>query len=250
MIDFTSIYNNILIAVLSPALFAIGYLYRSRKENLKNRKIALYILLEIWHRISIFYKKNFDDVFDQIVSEIKEQFPREDISENEIRESKNYFTPILMEKVREMALSDLDNFQEKYQEAVSLISSDDPIFAYKIGSASETKKFLKFLDSYLEKSFSPIEENDIGNKLSQSLKTNMTRHAELRAIKDLETDIKKLSFKVSLSTYLSSIYTIRTRRKKLAKLKNSEVKNLVKNILTPAVTDFNKSISPSANTQN
>ncbi len=91
-------------------------------------------------------------MFEQIIREIKRQFPSENISESEVCATKAHFTPILIETARGIALSDLDGYQERYQEAVSLISSDDPIFAYKISSASKTKKFLKFLDSYLEKS--------------------------------------------------------------------------------------------------
>lgn len=247
MVDLTNIDSKLLIGILTPTLLAVGYFYRARKESIKNRKTALYILLEIWHRISVFYRKDFDDVFEKVVKEIKKQFPSENISESEILASKNHFTPILMEAARGIALSDLDSYQERYQEAVSLISSDDPIFAYKISSASKTKKFLKFLDSYLEKSLAPIEENEIGSMLSQSLKSHMTKHAELDSIKDLESDIRRLSLKVGIFTYISSAYIIKKRRSNLAIIDNGEVENLVTNVLAPAMTEFNKSIQPTAN---
>lgn len=245
--DLTNLDSKLTIGVISPMLLAIGYFYRARKESIKNRKAALYILLEIWHRISVFYRKDFDDVFEQIVREIKRQFPAENISESEISASKAHFTPILIETARGMALSDLDSYQERYQEAVSLISSDDPVFAYKISSASKTKKFLKFLDSYLEKSLAPIEENAIGSVLSQSLKSHLTKRAELDSIKDLESDIRRLSLKVGVFTFFSSAYIIRRRRSNLASIENKEVENLVANILAPAMTEFNKSIQPTAN---
>jgi len=236
-----------MIGVITSILLAVGYFYRARKESIKNRKVALYILLEIWHRISVFYRKDFDDVFEQIVREIKRQFPAENISESEISASKAHFTSILIETARGIALSDLDSYQERYQEAVSLISSDDPVFAYKISSASKTKKFLKFLDSYLEKSLAPIEENKIGGVLSQSIKSHMTKHAELDSIKDLESDIRRLSLKVGVFTFFSSAYIIRRRRSNLATIENKEVENLVANVLAPAMTEFNKSIQPTAN---
>ncbi|WCN10715.1 hypothetical protein [Marinomonas mediterranea] len=245
--DLTNIDSKLLIGVMTPILLAVGYFYRARKESIKNRKIALYILLEIWHRISVFYRKDFDDVFEQIIKEIKRQFPTENISESEICASKAYFTPILIEAARGIALSDLDSYQEKYQEAVSLISSDDPIFAYKISSASKTKKFLKFLDSYLERSLAPIEESEIGSMLSQSLKSHMTKHAELDSIKDLESDIRRLSLKVGVFTFFSSAYIIRKRRSNLATIESREVENLVANVLAPAMTEFNKSIQETAN---
>ncbi|MCL2915740.1 hypothetical protein L2725_18455 [Shewanella corallii] len=245
--DLANIDSKVLIGLITPILLAIGYFYRARKENIKNKKIALYILLEIWHRISVFYRKDFDDVFEQVVKEIKRQFPDANISDSEISASKKHFTPILVETARGIALSDLENYQERYQEAISLISSDDPIFAYKITSASQTKKFLKFLDSYLEKSLAPIEENEIGNALSQSLKSHMTKHVEIDSIKDLESDIRKLSLKVSFFTFLSSVYIIRKRRSNLASIGSGEVENLVANVLTPAMTEFNETIQPSAN---
>ncbi len=244
MVDLINIDNKLLIGILTPVLLAVGYFYRSRRENIKNRKIALYILLEVWHRISVFYRKDFDDVFDQLAIEIKKQFPAENISENDIRASRNYFTPILIETARGIALSDFDDYQERYQEAVSLISSDDPIFAYKVGSASKTKKFLMFLDSYLARSLSPLEETGVGSKLSQSLKSHMTRSAELESIKDLESDIRKLSLKVSVFAYLSSAHLIKKRKNNISKIDNGELENLVKDILTPALAEFNKSIQP------
>lgn len=245
--DLTNIDSKLLIGVITPILLAVGYFYRARKESIENRKVALYILLEIWHRISVFYRNDFDDVFEQIIREIKKQFPNENISEGEISASKTHFTPILIETARGIALSDLDGYQERYQEAVSLISSDDPIFAYKISSASKTKKFLQFLDSYLERSLAPIEENEIGSVLSKSLKSHMTRHAELDSIKDLESDIRRLSLKVGLLTFLSSAWLIRKRRSNLAKFGSGEMENLVANVLAPAMAEFNKSIQPTAN---
>ena len=121
--DLTNIDSKLLIGILTPTFLVVGYFYRARKDSIKNRKIALYILLEIWHRISVFYRKDFDDVFEKMVKEIKKQFPGENISESQILASKNHLTPILMETARGIALSDLDSYQERYQEAVSLISS-------------------------------------------------------------------------------------------------------------------------------
>lgn len=247
MANIANIDGSLLIGILTPILLAIGYFYRSRKESIKNRKIALYILLEIWHRISAFRRTDFDDVFDKLFYEIKKQFPEENISVNDLKESKRHFTPILIENIREIAISDLDSYQDKYQEAVSLISSDDPIFAYKINSASKTKKFLKFIDSYLEQSLESIRENEIGNKLSQSLKSHLTKHTEIDSIKDLESDIRILSLKVGIFTYFSSAYIIRKRKGKLTKFDNGTIENLVKNVLTPAMIEFKKSIQPIAN---
>lgn len=241
--DLTNIDSKLFIGLLTPILLAVGYFYRARKESIKNRKVALFFLLEIWHRVSVFYRNDFDDFFDKIVRETKRHFPDEDISESEIIASKAHFTPILIETVREIAFSDLENYQEMYQEAVSLISSYDPFFAYKISSASKTKKFLKFLDSYLEKSLAPIEENAIGSALSKSLKSHVTERAELDSIRDLESDIRKLSLKIGVFTFFSSAYIIRRRKSSLAKIENKDVEDLVANVLAPAMTEFTKSIS-------
>lgn len=238
MIDLANIDSKLLIGILTPTLLAAGYFYRSRKESIKNRKIALYILLEIWHRVSAFYRKDFDDVFDQLFNELKKQFPGEDLSESELITSKSHFTPILIEATRGMAFSDLDSYQEKYQEAVSLISSDNPIFAHKINSSSKTRELLSFLDGYLEKSLEPIEESEVGSKLSQSLKSRITRHAELDAIKDLESDIRKLSFKIGIFTYLSSANLIKKRKHALTTFDKDALQNLVKNTLIPAIAEY------------
>ena len=248
MINLSNISTSLLIGILSPVLLAIGYFYRSRQESKKSKKIALYMLMEIWHRMSVFYRRNFDDAFEQIFMEIKKQFPNESISESEIEASKAHFTPILMETARKSALSDLDGYQEKYQQVVALISPDDPIFAYKISSASKTKRFLNFLDSYLNKSLEVIEKEGIaGMTLSETLKTHVTEHVQLDSIKDLESDIRRLSLKISLYTYTSCILAIRKRKKKLNKLSENDIENLVANVLAPAMKEFNKKMQPTPN---
>ena len=241
MIDFIDFDKSLLIGILSPFLLAVGYFYRSRKENKRNRKLALYTLLEIWHRVSIFYRKDFDDAFDLVFIELRKQFPNERITEVEIEASKAHFSPLITEILRTTALSGLTGYQDKYQDVISLISEDDPIFAYKISAASKTKRFLGFLDSYFEKTLESIENGSAESQhLAETLKSHMAEHAKLDCINDLEADIKILSFKVSIYTWLSCIYTIKKRRKSLKSIENHEVEALVKNIIAPAINEFSK----------
>jgi len=245
--ELISKYPKIFVAVLSPILLVAGYFYRARQDKKKNQKVALYILMEIWHRMSIFHRRDFDDVFDRIITEIKRQFPGENITEGDIESSKAHFTPILIKTAHKAALSDIVGYQEKYQEAVSLISSDDPIFAYKVSSAGNTKRFLSFLDAYLNMVLKPVEdEGHLGMTLSSTFKTHMSAHAGLDSIKDLESDIRKLSWKIGIFTFISCLFTIRKRRKTLRNLGSKEVENMVANVLAPAMREFNKKMQPTA----
>lgn len=83
--------------------------------------------------------------------------------------------------------------------------------------------------------------------LSETLKTHVTEHAQIDSIKDLESDIRRLSFKISLYTYISCLLSIRKRKKKLNKLSKNDIENLVANVLAPAMKEFNKKMQPTPN---
>lgn len=248
MVEMLSFDTKIMIGILGPFLLAIGYFYRSRQESKKNKKIALYTLMEIWHRTSIFYVKDFDSYFKQLFLEIKRQFPNEKMTVEEIDMVKAHVMPILIETLRTSSLSDLDGYEQKYEDAILLIASDDPVFAYKLHSVSKTRDLLVSLDSYLNKSFKCIEKN---RKAEESVlnifKSHISEYAQIESIGDLESDIRRLSYNISLYTYFSCIKAIRRRRMRLGHIDNNEIENLVTNVLLPIMNKLNQGEQPPPN---
>lgn len=241
MFEFISSYPKLFLGIFTPTLLAAGYFYRARKEKRDNLKKALYILLEVWHRMAVLYRNDFDSYFDAITAEIIRKVPEEEFTEEQSKASKEYFTPILMNTVQAAAFSDIEHYQESFDEAVKLIAINDPFFAYDIGSVGKTKKFLKTLDSYLEEAFEPLE-NEGGDSLvlSNTLKDHMSSHASLEVLSDLEKDIRRLSFRVGISSYIKSLSVIRKRKERLQGFSKKEIRELVDTVLFPAMEEFNK----------
>lgn len=241
MLELLSNYPKLFLGVFTPVLLAAGYFYRSRKEKNDNLKKALYILLEIWHRMAVLYRKDFDSYFDAITDEIIKRVPEEEFTEEQRKASKEHFTPILMNTVQTAAFEDIEHYQESFDEAVKLIAINDPFFAYDIGSGGKTKKFLKILDSYLEDALQPLEdEGGDSLVLSNTLKDHMSSYASLDVISELEKDIRRLSFKVGIIAYIKSFSVIRRRKSRLQGFTEKEVHELVETVLFPAVEEFNK----------
>lgn len=240
---FELISNNpkLFLAVFTPATLCIGYFYRDRKEKQENLKAALYIILEIWHRMAVLYRKDFDSYFDALTEEIIKKVPEEEFTEEQRKATKEYFTPILKATTQSAAFSDIEHYQESFDEAVKLVALNDPFFAYKIGSAGNTKKFLKTLDQYLETALEPLEaEGGESLILSKALKEHLTSHASIDVLSDLERDIYQLSFKISSYSYLKSLMAVRRRKKKLKGFSKKEIELLVGSVLFPAMEEFNK----------
>lgn len=242
MLDLVKSYPMLVIGIVTPLLLAIGYFYRARRESKKNQKLALYSLMEIWHRMSVFYKSNFDDVFDKVMSEVQKHYPQEEFSNEGMDAAKAFMTPILIQTAREAAFSDLDGYLEKYQEAVSLIASDDPIFAYRINFASSTGKILGCLDSYFRQILSGQESHEAGQAVFSFLRESMTERMQIESLKELESNIKQLSIKISFRTLLASVLAINKRKRMLDRMDDSLVNEMVSNVLVPVISKLNEQL--------
>ncbi len=105
-----SAYPKLSMAILSPVLLCIGYFFRLRVEKKKNLKGALYILLEIWHRLSVFYRNDFSGVYDQVFSQIQKLFPNQEIPKEMLDSTKKQFSPMLNNLSRNVALVGLKDY--------------------------------------------------------------------------------------------------------------------------------------------
>lgn len=230
---------KLLAAILGPICVVVGYLYRSRKEKKENLNKALYQLLELWHRMSALVKVDFDAEFETIHNELCRHAPESRLTTEQMEQVKRYFTPILLESIQNIALSDYSSFEEEFNAAVCMVSKDDPIFAYKIRSVSKTKKFIKSLDDYLTKAMAPLHE--CGNiPFVDRLTNKLTHKAKEEAVRDLEGDIKSLSWRISIMSYLRVQWIIYRRHKVLVHLRKPELSQFVKNELVPLMDELNK----------
>lgn len=243
--DLIAAHPRIFAAVVVPLCFAIGYFYRLRREKRENLREALYILLEIWHRVTALSKVAFDKEFKVLFGEMKKHFPNENISDEQVAALKEYISPILLSNLHGMILSDYGSFEGAYLDAVKKVSKDDPILAYKVSSASKTRKCLTFMDKYLDEALSPLEEKrSIG--FSSLLKKHVQSYVKKDLIVDLENNMKSLSRRISIFAYFEVYTVIRKRRRILDNSAQEEVGKLVKEVLVPAIIKFKENVPPTS----
>ena len=242
MFELISQYPKLVVAILAPVFLVLGYLYRSRKEKRSNFKAALYILLEIWHKMSIFYRKDFNVHFDTLINELMKVVPEGEFTEAQREATKEYYMPIIKQSAQSSALSDFDHYADSFESVVELISINDPFFAYEISSSGKVKSYLARLDSYLAVAMQPLdEEGGDSGLLSKTLKDHLTSYASTDALDELEKTLKKLSLKVSVFAYFQACKTINKRKKQLNEFSPKEAQELIEKVLLPAMNEFNNS---------
>lgn len=242
MTDWIYAHPDLSLGIIGPILVAIGYFYRTRAEKYENRREALYLLLEIWHRMTIASKKSFDELFEAIFSRMQVKLPQYPISDKELKVLKGYFTPILIRALRSKALEDFETIHDAYAKAVALISKSDPILAYWLDSASSTKKRLSYLDDYLAEAFKPFDQQDeVAAALAANLRDGLSTQAEKDATKDIEKSLRSLALHVSVYTYVRvCVLIFRRHRKLISPIEMERVDHLLDEVLIPALGDPNK----------
>lgn len=234
MFEFISANPTLSLGIVSPIFLVVGYFYRARNENKKNKKLALYSLLEIWHRLSSYYISDVDTLYEKIMHTLMREYPEIKISNQDLELAKAQFTPLIIQSIRDISSFDLSDYQKKYQDVISLISSDDPIFAYKISSASSIDKIADILSNYMDSSFENITDSEENKLFSLVLKGTMTKYVETDSIQELESNIKTLAMKISFGTYFKSVITIYQRKKRINNTLNVKIKEVILNVLIPA----------------
>jgi hypothetical protein len=241
---------DLALGIIGPILLAIGYIYRGRAERYDNRREALYLLLGIWHRMTIVSKNSFDEIFDAVFDRLRAKFPQHPMSSEELKAIKSYFTPILTRELRAKALEDFDSLHEAYAKAVKLISKSDPVLAYRLDSASSTKKRLAYLESYMTEAFKPLDQRGMeAAAFADNLREGLSTHAEKNATAEIEKSLRGLALHVSTYTYFSIYLLILRRHKKLHAVDPVRIEQLLNEVLIPALGDPSKWFKPTVSPQ-
>lgn len=233
-------HHELAIAILSPLLLVLGYFYRVRVEKRANLREALFLLLEIWHRMGLAAAIASEDLVAALVARIKSHIPNATISEAEIQAAKEHFLPIVNRLLREHALSDLDGLQDAYKKVVVLVARSHPVYAYKLESASSIKKRLSFLDQYLDEAFQPVgAQVDSQSAFIGKLREQVNRHAEENVVAEMEGRLRGLAWRVSLFSLLDVHLLIGKRRRSLALDSAKELDRWLLAVMKPLMADPN-----------
>jgi len=239
-VDWAQQHHELVIAVLSPVLLAFGYFYRARMEKRSNLREALYLLLEIWHRMSALSVRSSEGMVDAIADRIRALFPTAVISDTEMLATKAHFIPIFTKAVRGHSLADVEGLQDAYGKVVRLVARSHPVYAYRLESASRIKRRLAFLDQYLLEAFQPFDQQQNPTAVfAAKLRDQLNSYAEQDVIGDLEKSLRGLALRVSVWSFLGTHLLIKRRRRTLETDSPDDIDRILLEVFSPMLSDPN-----------
>lgn len=203
-------------AMMALITFVIGYLYRARRESKLNKNLALYQLMELWHRLSPLYIEDYGDKIASVMSRMQSDGDWGALSNDEARVFESHLERAMRSSLRLHAVTGSIGFQEKFSELVSLLSREDPLFAYRLGAGGSIVEILSLLDGYMDNATNVLDggEGDVELIRSQ-MKDALSDYVLLDMLGEIEKDIRILSWKIGLMSYLKSVRAIKLRKRKL-----------------------------------
>lgn len=226
---------EISIALIGLLAALVGYFYRARTEERQNLREALYLLLEIWHRMTIVAYQDFDRFFLLFRERLLVLHPDAQFTKEQFDAAKAHFIPILQRTATGHALKDFSGLQDAYKKVVQLTARSNPVYAFRVESVSGTSKLLALIDEYLKEAFAPFDdEGGVSAQVSEQLKSTVHFAVTENMTRDLQNDLLGLAARISVWTLLDVVLVIRSRRKKLKHgPSNDDMDRIIKTLLTP-----------------
>lgn len=225
-------------AVFVALCATTAYLYQRIQDRRGNLKEALYLLLEIWHRITLLANESsIDLLLNRIFEGVKQRLPQLRFDDAEVKAAAGNAKPVLQNLIRSRALEGFENVQDAYAQVIKLISKSDPIFAYRLESAMSIKQRLALLDTALKDAMPlTLDQPPVVAALAASVTDRLRTTANTDSMQELEAALRSLTWRISLWSYFLVRREIKKRAKQLA-TPDSEIFNLVDNMLVPALVE-------------
>ena len=214
--DWIYSHPKLVIAGTSLLSIPIGYWLRWRQEKRDNLREALYLLLEIWHQITVLSIKSIDKDIDVFFERLRTRFPQEDISDVDEKAFKSHLSSVLLHILKGRALEEFDGMQDAFSKVVNLISRTNPVYAYQLDSVSSIKQRLSAIDEYFQSTLPMYDSSDENTRaFAERVRHKIVSRAETDEGLELEKKIGSLAIRVGIFTWLRAVKVINRRKKTL-----------------------------------
>ncbi|MES0490279.1 MAG: hypothetical protein ABUK01_09825 [Leptospirales bacterium] len=224
-------------AVIGPTLIAVGYLYRARKDKKRNLREALYILLRLWYCFRMILlvdyevlEKNNREVFTKLAPNLKVDT---DKSGKEAKE--------LMKSLRDYKDFDV-NLIATYDEVVTKISGDLPTFAFSL--TAHENAFYALTDAenhhraFLKKAMrKSVKSEEYQKEVADFHAKYHLEKLQKKVLCQIEKDVRSLSFKIGVFTWVST--KVAMQKRKINERKN---KKEAHQYYTKGLTEYRKAL--------
>ncbi|MBX2952087.1 MAG: hypothetical protein KF870_06250 [Leadbetterella sp.] len=196
-IDFTYL-SGLLGVSLGWLLNEVSLFLRSRGTTRKIKKQVLFNLLEV---LSILKKYDSESIKEVVVAELLKIAPKEPTSQELVQLNK-ILVPIMQSLVYDFIKDNLKGLESKYMEAIDILSTIDPITAYRL---SGNVRVYRVFDSY-KKHFESVSEESQDNSNNQKeafQEGNVLFEKSIasRTVSDLKSEILKIAFSIGIKTW-------------------------------------------------
>jgi hypothetical protein len=219
--------TSVIIGVFLGSLLSwIGHVFKTRAETKAKVNAALFHLLEIWSVICVAKVINEDKFSEKLINEIKEAFPKENITpeiEAEIKDGLEQSMPIWL-GVRS---GTEPKYLSKYMDAVNELASVYPIYAYEL---NKNQMVINFLDGF-EVLF---KGKEVAEHEKAALK-NMKAFLSNDAFSEFQTDLRKLSKKSGILNYLRVRKHIKKIDRRLNSIPKKHFKDYIDKVIAPII---------------
>ena len=206
MTDFDKIFWGFVFSavgiVFGWTLNQVGQWFRTRQEDKKNLKIVLFNLLETYF---VFARSDLDKYVQKVTDKVHSMIPLSDQSEEVKVIMQTIYSGIMTNHLKPELLKEIRIVQENYQSSIKTLATIDPLTAYYLSGRTnilETFDTIEGMFDNITEQF-PTEHNEVqinANQAFNIIKPDIFKDTVL----DLETDIKKIAWKVNPYVWFNS----------------------------------------------
>lgn len=231
-----------ILAVVLTALFAwIAYVARTNSERKRILSSTLFNLLEIWHRLKSVHGYNSAQLSAAYLEELQNQMPGVEISASDRVQVTNFLENNLQQLLIQLLSKGEDLLEDSFQQSIKHLAEVEPLLAYSLRANKSIKSAISEIDGFITETIDGLVHDDKEKAQTGELLKGMKNYLYADAIRDLERDLRFLSLRIGLLTYVRTFNLMR-RRKEISK---SEMQKLVSKPLSELVIPYIRNMQAS-----
>lgn len=221
-----------ILAVVLTALFAwIGYVTRTNSERKRILSSTLFNLLEIWHRLKSVHSYSSAQLSAMYLEELQKQIPSMEISASDKAQVTNFLENNVQQLFTQLLSKGEDLLEDSFQQSIKHLAEVEPLLAYSLRANKSIKSAISEIDSFITETIDGLVHDDKEKAQTGEMLKGMKNYLYEDAIRDLERDLRFLSLRIGLLTYVRTFNLMR-RKKEINK---GEMQKLMRRFLSELV---------------
>lgn len=186
----------------------IGQWFSTRAGRKKTLKLVLFHLLETYF---LFSRSDLDLYSEKILKRVKEKIPEDEQTEETDLLIKRFFRELLERYIKPDILKKLTDIEPVYKNAIASLAEIYPITAYYLYGKVSILEQLEWIKSYTQELLDsyPAWKNELQMGYHEDVEAKLMPHLFKEIQTEFETDIRKISWRISPLTWIRTKKTIR-----------------------------------------